>query len=284
MRILVLGGDGMLGHKLFSHLQKKHVVKVTLRQNMEFYKKYDIFTYENSFAGTDVRALDELIGILAEFKPETVVNAVGIIKQRINSKDNIKSIEINSLFPHRLALLCKTINAKLIHLSTDCIFSGKSGNYRESDTADAEDIYGRTKLLGEVAQRHCLTLRTSMIGPELHRKNSLLEWFLSQKGTIKGFKKAIFSGFTTFELSRVIERLVEHFPEAHGLYHVSADPISKYDLLMMIKLKLCLSIEIIPETNFVCDRSLDSSKFRQEFKYAPPSWQDMVDELYERMV
>jgi dTDP-4-dehydrorhamnose reductase len=171
----------------------------------------------------------------------------------------------------------------LIHLSTDCVFSGKKGNYSECDNADAEDLYGRTKLLGEVIEKHCLTLRTSMIGPELHRNNSLLEWFLAQKGTVKGFKRAIFSGFTTFELSRIIERLLVEYPTSHGLYHVSADSISKHDLLSMIKQKMNLSVHIDPDTDFTCNRSLDSSRFRRDFKYIPPSWPDMVDELCERI-
>ncbi|MGB5617037.1 MAG: SDR family oxidoreductase [Desulfobacterales bacterium] len=283
MRILVLGGDGMLGHQLFSHLRNRHDVKVTLRQNMDFYNDFDIFSAENSYSGVDVRSGDKLIEVILEFQPDVIVNAIGIIKQRKSAKESITSIEINSLFPHRLAHTCKTGNAKLIHLSTDCVFSGKKGNYREEDTADAEDLYGRTKLLGEVIEEHCLTLRTSMIGPELHRNKSLLEWFLAQRGTAKGFKRAIFSGFTTFELSRIIERLIVEYPSSHGLYHVSADPISKYDLLSMIKQKMNLSVHIEPDTDFTCDRSLDSSRFKKDFQYSPPSWADMVDELCERI-
>lgn len=283
MRILVLGGDGMLGHQLFSNLRNSHDVKVTLRQNMDFYNGFDIFSAENSYSSVDVRFGDKLLEVMVEFQPDAIVNAVGIIKQRQSAKESIPSIEINSLFPHRLALICKTTKSKLIHLSTDCVFSGKKGNYSECDNADAEDLYGRTKLLGEVIEKNCLTLRTSMIGPELYRKHSLLEWFLAQKGTIKGFKKAIFSGFTTCELSRIIERLIVHYPKSHGLYHVSADPISKHDLLSMIKQKMNLSVHIEPETDFVCDRSLDSSRFRRDFKYIPPSWLDMVDELCERI-
>jgi dTDP-4-dehydrorhamnose reductase len=283
MRILVLGGDGMLGHQLFCHLRYNHDVKVTLRQNLALYGRYEIFTAENSYPDVDARTIDRLSEIIAAFQPDAIVNAIGIIKQRQSAKESIPSLEINSLFPHRLALICGTGNAKLIHLSTDCVFSGKKGNYREGDTADAEDLYGRTKLLGEVIEKHCLTLRTSMIGPELHRNNSLLEWFLAQKGTVKGFKRAIFSGFTTFELSRIIERLLVDYPTSHGLYHLSADPISKNDLLSMIKQKMNLSVHIGPDTDFTCNRSLDSSRFKQDFKYSPPSWADMVDELCERI-
>ena len=284
MRILVLGGDGMLGHQLLCQMRKNHEVKVTLRQDFEFYRRYEIYSAGNSYPGVDICSCDKHREVISAFRPDAVVNAIGIIKQRYSSKQSIPSIEVNSLFPHRLSLACKEFKAKLIHLSTDCIFSGKKGNYSEGDRADAEDLYGRTKLLGEVFESHCLTLRTSMIGPELHRKNSLLEWFLAQKGTVKGFRRAIFSGFTTFELSRIVERLIVEYPTSHGLYHVSADPISKYDLLSMIKNKMNLSIEIEPDADFVCDRSLDSSRFRHDFQYSPPSWPDMVDELCQRIV
>lgn len=284
MRVLVCGGDGMLGHQLLCCLRKHHDVRVTLRQNMNFYRRFKIFTVENSYPGIDIRYSEEPRNILKKFCPDVVVNAIGIIKQRNTSQERIPSIEVNSLFPHRLALACKECNARLIHLSTDCIFSGRRGNYRENDIADAEDLYGRSKLLGEVTDEHCLTIRTSMIGHELHRKKSLLEWFLAQKGTVKGYRRAIFSGFTTMELSRIIERLIVDHPKSSGLYHVSSDPISKYDLLSLIKLKMKLSVQIEPEDHFECDRSLDSSRFRSEFRYSPPSWPQMIDELCERMI
>jgi len=279
MRILILGGDGMLGHSLFCLLKGKYDVKVTLRQDMSTYNAFRIFNADNAYTGIDVRYSDRLLEVLASFHPDVIVNAVGIVKQRLNAKESIPTIEINSLFPQRLAIICKTVGAKLIHLSTDCVFSGQKGNYRENDLPDAEDLYGRTKLLGEVYESHCLTLRTSMIGKELSRKTSLLEWFLSKKGAIKGYKKAIFSGFTTLELSRIIENLIINRPEIHGLYHVSSTPITKYDLLSMIKKQLNLSVTIEGDEYFECDRSLDSNHFRTELNYNPPSWKSMVQEL-----
>jgi dTDP-4-dehydrorhamnose reductase len=283
MRILIVGGDGMLGHQLFKHLGKEYFVKVTLRQDFSLYEKFNLFRPENSFTGIDVCSIDRLMQVLGEFQPQAVVNAAGIIKQRSNARESIPSIEINSLFPHRLALLCNQIGAKMVHLSTDCVFSGEKGNYREDDPSDATDLYGQSKYLGEVNEKHCITLRTSMIGRELSRKKSLLEWFLAQKGPIKGFKKAIFSGFTTQELSRIIEMILLKHPDASGIYHVSSEPISKYDLLQLINKKLLLPIEIIGDEAFVCDRSLDSGKFRQEFNYSPPTWEKMVDELCEEI-
>ena len=181
MRLLILGGDGMLGHQLLKSLAPRHEVRVTLRQDMEAYAAYQLFDNANSYTGIDVRSLERLAEVLADFRPEAVINAVGIVKQRPTAKESIPSLEINSLLPHRLAVLCKAIGARLIHLSTDCIFSGKKGNYQESDPSDAEDLYGKTKFLGETQENHCLTLRTSIIGRELSRNKSLLEWFLAQR-------------------------------------------------------------------------------------------------------
>lgn len=279
MRILILGGDGMLGHRLFKWLRPRHDARVTLRQLLESYESTGLFRAENSYAGLDVTRIDSLLGILADFRPQAVVNAIGIIKQRAESSESIPSLEINALFPHRLSLLCRTVGARLIHLSTDCVFSGQKGNYAETDPSDAEDLYGRSKYLGEVRDAHCLTIRTSMIGLELARKQSLLEWFLAQTGTVHGYRRAIFSGFTTRELSRIIERMIVEYPGASGVYHVSSEPISKYDLLKRIGEALQRPVQVVPDDTVFCDRSLDSSRFRREFRYQPPPWERMINEL-----
>jgi dTDP-4-dehydrorhamnose reductase len=279
MRILVLGGDGMLGHQLFKSLSSRHDVRVTLRQRLPAYNYLNLFNGENAYGEIDVGSLDGIVAVLGEFHPEAVVNAVGIVKQRSTAKESITSLEINSLFPHRLAGLCKAMGVRMVHMSTDCVFSGKKGAYRESDVSDAEDLYGRTKYLGEVYNSRCVTLRTSIIGRELSRKQGLLEWFLAQSGSIRGFKNAIFSGVTALELSRVIEKVLTEHPERGGLYHVSSDPISKFDLLMLVKKKMGRDIEIIPTEEPRLDRSLDSTKFRKEFNYTPPTWEEMIQEL-----
>ncbi|WP_027714513.1 SDR family oxidoreductase [Desulfuromonas sp. TF] len=279
MRILILGGDGMLGHQLLKHLSLRHEVKTTLRQDLGAYSSYCLFNKQNSFDAVDIRSLERLVEVIADFQPEAIVNAVGIVKQRPNAKESIPSLEINALLPHRLAILCKGIGARLIHLSTDCVFSGKKGNYLESDPSDAEDLYGKTKYLGEVHDNNCLTLRTSIIGRELSRNRSLLEWFLAQKGTVKGFTNAIYTGFTTLEMSRIIEKMLVEFPNASGVYQVSSEPINKYELLLLFREKLGHDIEIVPEDSFCCDRSLDSSRFRADFMYNPPDWNAMLEEL-----
>ena len=279
MRILILGGDGMLGHQLFKSLSRRHDVRVTLRQRLSAYKDFNLFSAENAYEGIAVGSMDRLIDVLGEFWPEAVVNAVGIVKQRSTAKESIPSLEINSLFPHRLAVLCRAMGVRMVHMSTDCVFSGRKGSYQETDGSDAEDLYGRTKYLGEVYESHCVTLRTSIIGKELSRKQGLLEWFLSQRGRVQGFKNALFSGFTTLELSRIIDKILTEHPEKGGLYHVSSDPISKFDLLTLIKRKMGLRIEITPTEEPRLDRSLDSTRFRTEFNYTPPTWEEMIGEL-----
>lgn len=279
MRVLVLGGDGMLGHRLLKQLRPGHEVRATLRQDAAAYAGYGLFPPESSYFGVDVRSLERLAEVFADFRPQAVVNAVGIVKQRASAHDAIPSLEINSLLPHRLSVLCRAAGARLVHLSTDCVFSGRDGMYRDGDPADAQDLYGRTKYLGEVGDPGCITLRTSIIGTELSRRTGLVEWFLAQTGTIRGFRRAVFSGFTTAELSRVIRMLLERHPHASGVYHASSDPIRKHDLLVGLRDRLGRDVEIVPDDDFHCDRSLDSSRFRAEFGYTPPSWDAMLDEL-----
>jgi dTDP-4-dehydrorhamnose reductase len=279
MRILILGGDGMLGHRLLDELQPRHDVKVTVRQTLDAYASHGRFSMNNTFDGIDVRSLERLTEVMATFRPEAVVNCVGIIKQRSSAKDSIPSLEINALLPHRLSVLCKMMAARLVHLSTDCVFSGKTGNYSEAAQSDAHDLYGRSKFLGEIGDEGCITLRTSIIGHELSRKGSLLEWVLAQSGRVKGFRKAIFSGFTTLEMSRIIERVLVEYPQASGVYQVSAEPINKYDLLQLIRTHLHPSIDIFPDDALVIDRSLDSTRFRSTFAYKPPTWDKMIREL-----
>ena len=279
MKLLILGGDGMLGHQLLKSLMPQHDVRVTLKQSPDVYEKYGLFDSNNSFYGVNASVFEALIEVMADFKPDAVINCVGIIKQRSTAKESIPSIEINALLPHRLAVMCKAVNARLIHLSTDCIFSGKKGNYLESDLSDAEDLYGKTKYLGEVSESHCLTLRTSIIGRELSRKKSLFEWFMAQTSTVNGFTNALYNGFSTIEMARIIEKMLLEYPSASGVYHVSSEPISKYELLQLIRTKMGKDIEIGPDGSFICDRTLDSNLFRREFNYMPPSWEAMIEDL-----
>ncbi|MFO7688433.1 MAG: SDR family oxidoreductase [Desulfobacterales bacterium] len=283
MRLLILGGSGMLGHQLLKWFERRCEVRATLRRKEAFYATALRFNSRNSFFDTDACNFEQIAKICADFNPDAVINCIGVIKQRDAARAAIPSITINALFPQQLAELCRQRGIRMIHLSTDCVFSGRKGAYREEDFCDADDLYGRTKLLGEVGEPGCITLRTSIIGPELYHKQSLLEWFLAQQGqTIKGFKNAIYSGFTTCEMCRIIAYLLTKYPQAAGIYHVSSEPISKYDLLTMIRDQLALDITIEPDLSFHCDRSLNSERFGTEFNYRPPSWEKMIAELTQK--
>lgn len=280
MRILILGGDGMLGHQLLKSWRERHEVRVTLHRSADAYAGFGLFDAGNSDYGIDVRDFDSVRNVVEAFKPSAVVNAAGIVKQRAESKDAVQSIEVNALLPHRLSVLCEETQMRLVHLSTDCVFSGSVGKYAEGDPEDARDVYGRSKLLGEVDAPHAVTLRTSIIGLELTRKKSLIEWFLSQRGSIRGFRKAVYSGFTTQEMARIIERVLVRHPDLSGLWHVASEPINKYDLLKQLKERLGRkNIDVQPSDELVCDRSLDAARFNQATGYQPPSWDEMLDEL-----
>lgn len=280
MRILVLGGDGMLGHQVRQHARDDgHEVAVTLRLPLQTYAAFGLFDAESSFDNVDARSFERLGEVFAAFRPQAVVNCIGIVKQRPSAHDMSLSLEVNALLPHRLATLCRIGGARLVHLSTDCVFDGRRGNYKDDDFADATDIYGRTKYLGEVGGENCLTLRSSIIGFELSRKTGLLEWVLAQSGTVKGFRKAVFSGFTTNEMARIILKMLRDHPEASGVYQVSSAPINKFDLVSGIARRLKPDLAVVPDDAVVIDRSLDSSRFRALFAYTPPSWPAMLDEL-----
>lgn len=280
MRILILGGSGMLGHRLWMNLRKEHEVWVTVRGEHNPFPDVPEFPEEFVRYRVDGMMFEEITRAFASIQPDLVINCIGLIKQMGHlAKDPLFSIQLNSLLPHRISLLCRTAKIRMIHISTDCVFSGNKGNYREEDQSDAQDLYGRTKFLGEVNYPHCVTLRTSIIGLELKNRLGLIEWFLAQQGTIKGFKRAIFTGFTTDELSRIIAQYVIPNSNLHGLYQVSSNPISKFDLLTLAKGSFKKDIEILPDEDFFSDRSLDSTRFRQFTGYQPPSWNTMMDEL-----
>ena len=280
MRILILGGDGMLGHRLLKHLRENHEVGVTLRRGPSDYERYGLFDEGNSYYGVEVLDRDKLEQVVADFRPEAVVNAVGIVKQRGTAKEAIPSLEINSLLPHRLALLCRVAGARLVHVSTDCVFSGRRGNYAEEDIPDAEDLYGRTKLLGEVSEPGSITLRTSIVGLELSRKTGLIEWFLAQKGEIRGFRRAIYTGVTTAELSHVIEHVLTEHPDLHGVWQVASEPINKHDLLVRFSEILGREdVRVVPDDAVKIDRSLLGVAFGEATGYSAPGWDEMLKEL-----
>ncbi len=255
--ILILGASGMLGSQLIARLG----------------------TCAHGISGHDVRNWDAFEAILTESSATTIINAIGWVKQRDFNGDPTELIEVNALFPHRLAQHCRKFGRRLIHFSTDCVFSGRTGNYCETDTPDPIDLYGQSKLLGEVSGPNVFNLRTSFIGLEPRRKTGLVEWFLAQTQPILGYSDAIYSGFTTLEMARIVEQIVAVPEELAGLYHVASAPISKYDLLLELRDTLGSELSISRYSNFSCNRSLNGEKFNCAFGYTPPSWPAMIQEL-----
>jgi dTDP-4-dehydrorhamnose reductase len=279
-RIIVFGANGMLGHKVYQEFNQRFDTWGTIRDSIESWQHLPFFKKDRIVENIEVSSRESIINALDRVQPEVVVNCIGIVKQLKEGDSPVSAITVNALLPHWLADLCQERGIRLIHISTDCVFSGKGGNYSENDLPDPYDLYGRTKLLGEVTEKNCLTLRTSIIGRELKRTVGLLEWFLSQNGkTVQGYRYAIFSGFITSELAIVLADIVVNHPELHGLYHLSSEPINKYDLLCMIKETLNLQITINEYTGFFVDRSLDSKRIREILKYQPPPWQEMIRRL-----
>jgi dTDP-4-dehydrorhamnose reductase len=280
VRILILGGTGMLGHMLWQHLSGRFPdTYTTIRQSRTRYEKSGLFKSDRVIDFVDVNDFSELSGVMKCIKPDFILNCTGITKRRIEADMATLSITLNALFPHKLVEWGNNNSAKVINFSTDCVFDGELGNYVEESPTNATDLYGKTKALGEIQGKNALTLRSSFIGFELQAGTELLEWFLSQTGTVKGFKNAIYSGLTTMELSRIVENFLVHHPGANGVYQISSEPISKFDLLMLIKNKMHLDVDLIPDETVRCNRSLDSTKFRNEFHYTPPTWEAMVTEL-----
>jgi len=280
MKILVLGAYGMLGHKLFARLGKDSDVYGTCRELKANESWSWMFPASRMFPWVKAEEPGTVLTPIRKAKPDVVINCIGIVKQLDAAKDPIQTITVNSLFPHQLAQTCEKEHARLIHFSTDCVFSGKKGKYKATDLTDAEDLYGRTKALGEVNKKGCVTIRSSIIGRELGTRNGLVEWFLSQKGKrVQGYKNAIYSGFTTIEMANIVKMIIARRPELSGTVQIASEPISKCDLLNLIKEKMRLDIKIESEFEHKIDRSLDGSAFNRLIDYAPPSWESMIEEL-----
>jgi len=278
VKVLILGGDGMLGHQVARRLSKSYEVVATIRQPPTRSVSAAL-AGSRVITGFDARVPDASTSLLLDERPEVVINAVGIVKQRAASADPLESIVVNSLFPHRLASSCRLVGARLIHISTDCVFSGKRGDYTEDDIPDPVDLYGRSKLLGELAGTGCLTIRTSIIGLELAHYSGLIEWFLRQKDRVCGYRRAQWNGLTTIELARVLDTVIRDSGELDGVWHVSAEPISKYRLLAEFARLLGRPISIVPSDAEVVDRTLNSEPFRATVPYTPPAWGQMLSEL-----
>lgn len=279
-RVLILGGTGMLGHKLVQRLNPHFEIWATIREGSSTAENYEFFSTERLIGHVDVENEVKLNEVIETLRPQVLINAVGIIKQLPSSSDVIRTLTVNSLLPHRLKQLSEKYGFYLLCISTDCVFLGDKGNYREDDPADALDLYGRSKNLGEVTGENCLTIRTSIIGRELRSSHSLVEWFLSSRGNeVSGFVNAIYSGFPTVVFADIILDLLQREKRLNGLYHVSSDPINKFELLELVNREYGAGIKITPFEDFKMDRSLDSSRFRAATGYVPLSWPEMIKRM-----
>ena len=281
-KVLIVGASGMLGnatYRLFALSPGFHVIGTT-----RSLAGLDLLPRSDSariIGGVDVEDFEGLVRLFRAECPDIVINCVGVIKQLPSAKDPSISIAINALFPHRLARLCAAQNARLVQVSTDCVFTGQRGNYRETDIADADDLYGRTKLLGEVDYPNAITLRTSIIGHEMGTTISLVDWFLSQHGPqVRGYRKAIYTGLPSVEFARVVRDILIPRPNLRGVWHLSSEPITKYDLLHLVARAYGKKIEILPDDSVEIDRSLDGSRFRDATGYIAAPWNDLVNLMY----
>lgn len=281
-RYLVLGATGMLGHVVLRLLGDDSSAEVmgTARSSASL-ARLPRGVADRVLVGVDVADFDTVTAAVAEARPNVVINCVGLVKQLQSANDPLAALPLNAMLPHRLVRLCGAARARLVHISTDCVFAGTRGMYRETDTPDAADLYGRSKLLGEVDAPNAVTLRTSIIGPEIAGAQGLLAWFLGQSGTVKGFTKAVFSGLPTVELARVIRDVVVPRPELRGVYHVAADPISKFDLITLFQHAYGHDVRVIPDDRLVLDRSLDGTRFRTATGWVAAPWPELVRRMRE---
>lgn len=283
MRVLVLGASGMLGNAMIDVLAQEAANEVwgTLRSPSAL----QYFSEEQRprlLVGVDALDLDALVRVLDTVRPDVVINCIGLIKQLTDAQDPLSTLPVNAMFPHRLGRLCGLAGIRMIHVSTDCVFSGRKGLYTERDPSDAGDLYGKSKFIGELHDLdHAVTLRTSIIGHELNSNVALVDWFLSQTGEVKGYTKAIFSGLPTVELASVIRDRVLTRPELHGLYHVGAAPIAKLELLRLIADQYGKAINIVPDERVVIDRSLDCTRFGQATGYVAPAWPKLIEKMFD---
>ena len=285
IKALVLGGEGMLGHKMFQVLRQRFAeVVCTVREDVRRppFDRVELLQGDDVVSGVDVTNFPALEASLSAFRPEYVVNCVGVIKQRAEAVSPIPSITINSLLPHKLAQVVAHWDGRVIHFSTDCVFSGKRGEYAEGDFSDAEDLYGKTKFLGEVAAANALTLRTSIIGRELTEHRSLLDWFLAQnRQTVRGYRRVIYSGVTTNYLAELVASIIQEHPGLNGLYQVASEPLSKYDLLCLLREAYQLDVRIEPDDLEASDRSMRCDRLREAITYKCPPWPVLARQLAE---
>jgi dTDP-4-dehydrorhamnose reductase len=282
MRILIIGGAGMLGHRVWITLAEHYEVYGTIRsESNKALLKFSQINPSKIIGNVDILNESSLHDAFSVSQPDLVINCVGILKVEPTAENKISSIEINSLFPHKLSKKCKEFDSRLIHFSTDCVFDGLKGKFSEESNDFSKDLYGVSKRMGEVElEEHCLTIRTSIIGREITPRGSLVEWFIKESGNnITGYRNAIFSGYPTYTISKIIRDYIIEDKSLSGIYHISNEPIDKYTLLLAIKEKFSLNININEDKDFKIDRSLDSQKFKSKTNCKTFTTKELMDDL-----
>ena len=281
MRILILGASGLIGHQLFKQLSQNHETFGTLHKSKEKYGALKLLSGYNIIENVDVNNFQLLTGVIRSINPDVILNCVGITKRKIKEDNILETLQVNALFPHKLAEWALSNKKRIIHFSTDCVFNGEIGNYTENSLTSAKDIYGRTKALGEIKYSHTLTIRSSFVGRELFDKTELLEWFLAQDGKIiNGFTKTFYSGVSTIYMSKVVNKIITEYPNLSGLYQLAPEnPISKHELLSIAKKAFNLNVEILSDKLQIHNPTLNSTRLRKEINLVVPSWEEMMNEL-----
>jgi len=279
LKILILGANGLLGGACYRLMMQVPNLEVfgSVRSKLDKSVKFS----QRLIGSIDVLDSERLDQLFAENKPQVVINCTSLSKSMINDADPLKFIELYSMLPHRLARLCNRYSARLIHISSDGVFSGKKGNYREIDKADADDLYGRSKFLGEVTNPNCITIRTSIIGHDNSLQNGLISWYLSNKYSCKGYTKAIFSGLPVCVLAQILVDFVIFNLKLEGVYHIGSNPISKFDLLKLVAEIYDSHVSVKPDHSVIMNRSLNTEKFQREANYSPPNWDTLVRLMHD---
>ncbi len=281
MKVVVLGATGMLGNAVLRTMAESDAVDVvgTVRSEQSKALFAPRLAERLEILG-DVMEYERVAEHLARLRPDVIINCISPDRRSLGKGDALAIIPVCALLPHRLAAACADMGARLVHVSTDGVFSGRKGGYTEMDTCDATDVYGIAKHLGEVDAPHVVNLRTSMIGHELTGSTGLLEWFLSQNGRCKCFRRAVFSGLPTVVLAQVVRDFVLPHPELSGVYHVASQAITKCELLRLIARTYGKQIEILEDDGVAIDRSLDAGRFRAATGYAAPDWPALVRTMH----
>ena len=282
MKVCVLGSGGLLGHMLIRVLSGPHDVYGSTREKVSKYSPLARFLpVEKWIDEVDAAEPSSIKRVFEKNQFDIAINCIGLIKQRSDQVDDRLMMSVNGEFPHKLAEIANSSGARVIQISTDCVFSGIKGNYVETDTPDPVDTYGRSKLLGELNDSTNVTIRTSHIGPELGRHTSFFDWVLgSENQTVNGYMGAIYSGFSTRVSAQLIGVLLERFDLYGNVWHLASKPISKFELIELINSVFDLKIQLVEDRQYTCDRSLKMDSLNKRFEFTAPTWRAMIEAMH----